>query len=113
LQKKKRNVDALAAATIPSTSQLKAAINARPFNNRLLKDYLTSFPKEQAKAVRNAVSMGFFEGKSTRVIINEVVGSKSLGYKNGLLNVSRASAERMVRTSIAHTAPPQLQKATP
>ena len=97
-------VDALAAATIPSTSQLKAAINARPFNNRLLKDYLTSFPKEQAKAVRNAVSMGFFEGKSTRVIINEVVGSKSLGYKNGLLNVSRASAERMVRTSIAHTA---------
>ena len=97
-------VDALAEATIPSTSQLKAAINARPFNNRLLKDYLNDFSKDQAKAVKNAVSMGFFEGKSTRDIINEVVGSKSLGYKNGVLNVSRASAERMVRTSIAHTA---------
>ena len=97
-------VDELAAATIPATSQLKAAINARPFNNRLLKDYLNDFSKEQAKAVRNAVSMGFFEGKSTREIIGEVVGSKSLGYKNGILNISRTSAERMVRTSIAHTA---------
>ena len=97
-------VDALAEATIPSTSQLKAAINARPFANRLLKDYLNDFSKDQAKAVKNAVSMGFFEGKSTRDIINDVVGSKSLGYKNGILNVSRTSAERMVRTSIAHTA---------
>jgi SPP1 gp7 family putative phage head morphogenesis protein len=97
-------VQSLAAATIPSTSQLKAAINARPFNNRLLKDYLNDFSKDQAKAVKNAVSMGFFEGKSTRDIIKDVIGSKSLGYKNGLLNVSRTSAERMVRTSIAHTA---------
>lgn len=97
-------VQALAEATIPTTSQLKAAINARPFNNRLLKDYLNDFSKDQAKAVKNAVSMGFFDGKSTRDIINDVVGSKSLGYKNGLLNVSRTSAERMVRTSITHTA---------
>ena len=97
-------VGKLAEATIPSTSQLKAAINARPFANRLLKDYLNDFSKDQAKAVKNAVSMGFFEGKSTKDIINDVVGSKSLGYKNGILNVSRTSAERMVRTSIAHTA---------
>ena len=97
-------VQALVEATIPASSQLKAAINARPFNNRLLKDYLNDFSKDQAKAVKNAVSMGFFEGKSTKDIINDVVGSKSLGYKNGILNVSRTSAERMVRTSIAHTA---------
>ena len=97
-------VQALVEATIPASSQLKAAINARPFANRLLKDYLNDFSKDQAKAVKNAVSMGFFEGKSTKDIINDVVGSKSLGYKNGILNVSRTSAERMVRTSIAHTA---------
>ena len=91
------------AATIASTSQLMAAVNARPFNNRLLKDYLTDFTKEQAKAIRNAVSLGFFEGKSTHEIVNDIVGTKSLGFKDGTLNMTRTSAERMVRTSITHT----------
>ena len=91
------------AATIPSTSQLKAAINARPFNNRLLKDYLNEFSKDQAKMIRNAISMGFYEGKSTHEIVNGIVGTKRLSFKDGTLNMTRASAERLVRTAISHT----------
>ena len=89
---------------LPSPHQLQAAVNARPFNNRLLKDYLKAFSKEQAAMVRNAVSMGFFEGKTTQEIIREIVGTKSAQFKDGILNVSRTSAERMVRTSLNHTA---------
>ena len=95
---------ATTSATIASTSQLMAAVNARPFNNKLLKDYLKDFSKEQAKAIRNAVSLGFYEGKSTHQIVNDIVGTKKLGFKDGILNMTRTSAERMVRTSVAHTA---------
>mgnify|MGYP003631653616 FL=1 len=88
---------------MPAPAQVMAAVNARPFNNRLLKDYLTGYPKEQAKAVREAVSTGFYEGKTTQEIVRDIVGTKSQGFKNGVLNVSRTSGERMVRTALNHT----------
>ncbi len=88
---------------LPAAAQLQGAINSRPFNNKLLKDYLGNFSKDQAKMVRDAVSMGFYEGKTTQDIVQGIVGTKSQGYKNGILNVSRTSAERMVRTALSHT----------
>ena len=91
-------------AILPAPAQVSAAVNARPFNNKLLRDYLKGFSAEQATAVKNAVSMGFFEGKPTAEIVRGIVGTKSQNYKNGLLNVTRTSAERMVRTSLSHTA---------
>lgn len=88
---------------LPAPVQLVAAVNARPFNNKLLKDYLKSFSKEQAKAVRNAVALGFYEGKPTPEIVRGIIGTKAQGFKNGTLHMSRTSAERMVRTALAHT----------
>ena len=90
-------------AVLPAPTQLNAAVAARPFNNRLLKDYLGSFSKDQARMVKDAVSMGFFEGKTTGEIVRGIIGTKSQNYKNGILNVSRTSAERMVRTALSHT----------
>jgi len=90
--------------TTPSPQQLYAAVSARPFNSKFLKDYLKEFSTEQARLVKNTVSMGFFEGKTTPEIIRDIVGTKSQNYKNGILNITRTSAERMVRTALSHTA---------
>ena len=98
------NADDLFETKIPSPTQLNAAVNARPFNNRLLKDYLKEFSTTQARMVKDAVSMGFFEGKTTQQIVQEIIGTKSQNYKNGILNVTRTSGERMVRTALSHTA---------
>lgn len=92
------------SASLPAPQQLYAAVSARPFNNKLLKDYLKEFSAEQSRLVKNAVSTGFFEGKTTPEIVRGIVGTKSQNYKNGILNVSRTSAERMVRTALSHTA---------
>ncbi len=89
---------------IPAPAQLSAAVNARPFNNLLLKDYLKDFSVKQSKAVRDAVSMGFYEGQTTAEIVRGIVGTKAQNYKNGILNVTRTNAERMVRTALSHTA---------
>ena len=88
---------------LPSENQLVAAVNARPFNNKLLKDYLKEFSQVQAKAVRNAVSIGFYEGQTTPEIVRGIIGTKAQNFKNGTLNVSRTSAETMVRTALSHT----------
>lgn len=88
---------------LPSETQLMAAVNARPFNNKLLKDYLKDFTKVQSKAVSNAVSIGFFEGQTTQEIVRGIIGTKAQNFRNGTLNVSRTSAETMVRTALSHT----------
>ena len=88
---------------IPAPGQIMGAVNARPFNNRLLKDYLTGFSKDQAALVKQAVSSGFYEGQTTQEIVRGIVGTKSQGFKNGVLNISRTSGERMVRTALNHT----------
>ncbi len=89
--------------TLPSDAQLIAAVNARPFNTKLLKDYLKDFTSQQAKAVSNAVSMGFYEGKTTPEIVRDIIGTKAQNFKNGTLHTSRTSAETMVRTALSHT----------
>lgn len=87
---------------MPSPTVIAAAVQSRPFNNRILRDYLKDFPKEQATLVRNAVSTGFFEGKTTPDIVRDIVGTRGANYKDGILNVSRNSANRMVRTALSH-----------
>lgn len=89
--------------TLPSDAQLIAAVNARPFNTKLLRDYLKDFTSQQAKAVSNAVSMGFYEGKTTPEIVRDIIGTKAQNFKNGTLHTSRTSAETMVRTALSHT----------
>jgi SPP1 gp7 family putative phage head morphogenesis protein len=90
-------------SVIPSQNQLNSAVRARPFNNRLLKDSLKLFTQEQAKQIRNLVSMGFAEGLTTQDIVRQIVGTKSANYSDGILSTTRASASRLVRTAMAHT----------
>lgn len=89
-------------ATIPTLAQLTAAVNKRPFNTKLLRDALDEFSRGQAKAIRDTVSMGFFEGDTTPEIVNNVIGTKGAQFKDGALNVTRNSASRMVRTAVNH-----------
>ena len=88
----------------PSKIQLWSAVTARPFNNKLLKDSLKEFTVIQARMVRDAVSTGFFEGKSTQEIVRGIVGTRINNYKDGVLQITRSSASRLIRTSINHTA---------
>lgn len=90
--------------TVPSPIQLIAAANARPFNSTLLKDSLKDFPKTQAKFIRNSVAQGFAEGATNAQIINDVIGSSELNFKDGSMQITRNAASRLVRTSIQHTA---------
>jgi len=98
---------------IPALSRLRTAATSRPFNNRFLRDELNDLAKGQAKLIRDSVSMSWFEGATTPEMIREIVGTKAANYQDGLLNVTRNKAERMIRTATTHiaaTAKEQLYK---
>jgi SPP1 gp7 family putative phage head morphogenesis protein len=92
------------ATNIPTTGQVVAAVNARPFQGRFLRDWLAEAEAGSAKRVRETLRQGFIEGRSVADIVRQVRGSRALQYRDGILEISRRGAEAMVRTAITHTA---------
>jgi len=88
----------------PSASQLYAAVNARPFQGRFLKDWYSELEVGAQTRLRGAIQMGFVEGETIDQMVRRVRGTKALQYKDGVLEMSRRGAEGMVRTAVNHTA---------
>ena len=100
--------DALVLSTV-SPNQVYAAAMARPFQisrNRsvLIGEYLSGLSEARARAVRDAVRIGFVEGQTIDQIVRRIRGTRSQGYADGLMEISRRDAEGMVRTAINHVA---------
>lgn len=91
-------------ANAPTTAQVVAAVNARPFQGRFLRDWLNDAEAGAAKRVRDTLRQGFVEGRSVTALVREIRGSRVNGYRDGVLEISRRGAEAMVRTALTHTA---------
>lgn len=90
--------------TLPGTEQIRAAVNSRPFQGRLLKDWYAEWTESAQRGVRNAIRAGIVEGQSTSDVIRAIRGTRAQGYKDGVLGIGRRQAETVVRTAMAHTA---------
>lgn len=87
-----------------AVEQVYAAALSRPFRGVLLKEALTGLEAGRAKAIRDAVRIGFVENESTSQIVKRIRGTKALNYSDGLMEAPRRHVEAIVRTAISHTA---------
>lgn len=87
-----------------SPDMVYAAAMARPFQGSLLREALKGIEASTAKQVRDAIRMGVVEGQTTSQIVRAIMGTKTAGYADGLLDRSRRSIDSMVRTAVNHTA---------
>ncbi|WP_212525859.1 minor capsid protein [Actibacterium sp. MT2.3-13A] len=90
--------------TRPAPDQIIAAVNARPFQGKLLREWYSELSAGAFRRLRDTIRAGFVEGRTTDQIIREVRGTAAQGYKDGILQVNRRAAEATVRTAINHTA---------
>lgn len=88
---------------IPAAPQLYAAVNAKPFEGRLLKDWFSELEGNSFRRLRGAIRMGVVEGRTTAQIVREIRGTRAMGYRDGILGISKRGAEATVRTAINHT----------
>lgn len=84
--------------------QLNAAVNSRPFQGRLLREWVNDLDEASYKRLRDAIRIGYVEGESVANVIKRVRGTRALGFKDGIMEISRRGAEALVRTAISHTA---------
>lgn len=83
--------------------QVYAAAMARPFQGKLLKEWIAGLEADKAAKIRDAVRMGVIEGQTINEIVRRVRGTKALAYKDGIIDITRRNAEAIVRTAVAHT----------
>ncbi len=87
-----------------SGTQVHAAAMARPFQGRLLSEWMQGLESGRAAKIRDAVRIGFTESQTTEQIIRRIKGTKAKRYADGLLDRPRADLETVVRSAISHTA---------
>lgn len=88
----------------PTAEMLKAAVDSRPFQGRLLKEWGRDLDEAAFKRVRDAVRIGYTEGESVSNIVTRIRGTKAAKFKDGITEISRRDAEGLVRTAVTHTA---------
>ena len=64
--------------------------------------YTTDWKPQEIARVANRISAGFYAGETTKEISRAIVGLKSQNFADGILNISRANIQGMVRSSINH-----------
>lgn len=87
-----------------SAEVVYAGALARPFQGALLQGFLSDMEAKKAKLIRQAVTQGFVEGKTTDQIIRQVRGTRAKGYSDGIIEITRRDAEAVVRTAMGHMA---------
>lgn len=87
-----------------SPNQLFASVKARPFQGRLLSEWVSNIEDDRLKRVANAVRTGYVTGETTEQIIRRVRGTKKNRYKDGVLETSKRNASSLIHSAIAHTA---------
>jgi SPP1 gp7 family putative phage head morphogenesis protein len=88
----------------PTAQQLYAAVNARPFQGRLLKEWYTDLESAAFRRLRNTIRMGFVENRTTDQIVRDIRGTRAQQFRDGILEQSRRATEATVRTAVNHTA---------
>ena len=88
----------------PSFEQVYAAVEAKPFQGKLMSEWFDTISGSVQKKLTNAVSLGFAEGRTIDEIVRTIRGRRDQNYKDGILEVTRREAEAIARTAISHTA---------
>ena len=88
----------------PPLPNVIAAVNARPFQGRLLREWLNDLDASAARRVRDAIRMGVVEGETNAQIVRRLRGTRAQRYRDGIMEINRRGARTLVRTAVNHTA---------
>lgn len=87
---------------LPAPALLRAIVEEAPLEGRLLSAWMTGMAQGRIDRIGQAVRLGMVQGESTDAIVRRIRGSKASAFSDGVLQISRRSAQSLVRTSVNH-----------
>lgn len=86
--------------------EIFAEVIKRPLttDGQLLEPWIKNFSGREVVRVNNAIRAGHSQGLTNQQMVQHLVGTKALNYKDGILETTRRNASTVVRTSVQHAA---------
>lgn len=88
---------------VPAAVTLQAAVMSRPFQGRLLREWVRDHPPAVRMRLRSTIRQGVAEGQTIDQMVRAIRGTAASQYSDGIMAVNRRGAEAMVRTAVQHT----------
>lgn len=98
----KRMLPAGLDVTTPNLGVLQTAGTTTPFNGAVMPDWIEQLKRADVQRTWRTILDGITSGTTNDDLIKQVLGTRSLRYKDGVREVTRRGAEALVRTSINH-----------
>ena len=94
------------ATATPTPNRLRAIVESSLLtldgNSGLLSSWVKGMEDGRASRVEAAIRKGLVQGHGTDEIARAIRGTKAQNYQDGILQISRRSAQSIVRTSVTH-----------
>ncbi|KQN09971.1 hypothetical protein ASE85_03305 [Sphingobium sp. Leaf26] len=85
--------------TLPPANYLATLVETSPIDGHLLKSWTDHMSTRRHQRIEQAIRVGLVEGEGLDKIITRVRGTKANNYTDGILNISRNSAQSLVLTA--------------
>jgi SPP1 gp7 family putative phage head morphogenesis protein len=95
-------VAAVLNVTTPNTDLIRQAVRRRPFNGGILSSWLTQLERNDVDRIWRRILQGMTDGETTEAIVQGVLGTRSLAYRDGIRHVTRSGTALLTRTAINH-----------
>jgi SPP1 gp7 family putative phage head morphogenesis protein len=90
------------AATVPAPALLRSLVTTSPMEGHLLTHWTDGMEAGRMARIEGEIRKGMVAGEGTDAIVRRIKGTKANGYRDGILDISRRSAQSVVRTATAH-----------
>lgn len=87
---------------LPAPARLVAIVTETPMEGRLLASWFEGMESGRMDRIAQTVRLGMTQGEGTDAIVRRIKGTKAARYSDGVLDISRRSAQSIVRTSVNH-----------
>lgn len=89
-------------AVTPHPETLKSIVSERPFEGKLLSDWVNKYSDDDVTRINKLVGSGITQGKSAKELARDVFGTIQAKGTDGITQKTRDSVNMMVRTAIQH-----------
>lgn len=90
------------AIAAPSATRLRAIITSEPMKGKILSEYLGDMEAFRIDRIGAALREGMIADETTDQLVRRIRGTKAARYSDGVLDISRRSAQSIARTAVNH-----------
>lgn len=104
------NLPVAVALAIPDARSLRSAVFARPFERRILRDWLAAFEANDRRRFMDEIRQGLIFNETPVQISRRIFGTQALGGSDGARQITRRGAQTLANTVTAATSNAALQE---